>query len=61
MPVFQGQINEDGLLQLIVYIKSLSTPASTHGRQADAKQPPRGIHHEHDLTAPVTLESGPII
>jgi cytochrome c oxidase subunit 2 len=24
MPVFQGQISEDGLLQLIVYIKSLS-------------------------------------
>jgi cytochrome c oxidase subunit 2 len=28
MPVFQGQINEEGLLQLIVYIKSLSTPAA---------------------------------
>ncbi|MEO8126442.1 MAG: cytochrome c oxidase subunit II [Bryobacteraceae bacterium] len=27
MPVFQGQIAEDGLLQLIVYIKSLSPPA----------------------------------
>jgi cytochrome c oxidase subunit 2 len=26
MPVFQGQINEEGLLQLIVYIKSLSNP-----------------------------------
>ena len=26
MPVFQGQINEEGLLQLIVYIKSLSKP-----------------------------------
>jgi cytochrome c oxidase subunit 2 len=28
MPVFQGQVSEDTLLQLIVYIKSLSTPAS---------------------------------
>lgn len=27
MPVFQGQISEDGLLQLIAYIKSLSPPA----------------------------------
>jgi cytochrome c oxidase subunit 2 len=26
MPVFQGQIGEDGLLQLIAYIKSLSPP-----------------------------------
>ena len=26
MPVFQGQISEEGLLQLIVYIKSLSLP-----------------------------------
>jgi len=26
MPVFQGQIGEEGLLQLIVYIKSLSPP-----------------------------------
>jgi cytochrome c oxidase subunit II len=26
MPVFQGQISEEGLLQLIVYVKSLSTP-----------------------------------
>jgi cytochrome c oxidase subunit 2 len=36
MPVFQGQISEDGLLQLIVYIKSLSaSPAPT---KAAAKQ-----------------------
>jgi cytochrome c oxidase subunit 2 len=27
MPVFEGQINEDGILQLIAYIKSLSPPA----------------------------------
>ena len=26
MPVFQGQISEEGLLQLIAYIKSLSSP-----------------------------------
>ncbi|MCC6364061.1 MAG: cytochrome c oxidase subunit II [Bryobacterales bacterium] len=26
MPVFQGQISEEGLLQLIVYVKSLSQP-----------------------------------
>ena len=28
MPVFQGQISEEDLLQLIVYIKSLSMPPS---------------------------------
>ena len=28
MPVFEGQINEEGLLQLIVYIKSLSDTES---------------------------------
>jgi cytochrome c oxidase subunit 2 len=28
MPVFQGQISEEGLLQLIVYVKSLSTPVA---------------------------------
>jgi hypothetical protein len=28
MPVFQGQIGEESLLQLIVYIKSLSAPAN---------------------------------
>ena len=26
MPVFEGQIGEDGLLQLIAYVKSLSAP-----------------------------------
>lgn len=26
MPVFQGQIDEEGMLQLIVYIKGLSAP-----------------------------------
>lgn len=29
MPVFQGQIGEESLLQLIVYIKSLSAPSPT--------------------------------
>jgi len=29
MPVFQGQISEEGLLQLIVYIKSLSNAGAT--------------------------------
>ena len=29
MPVFEGQISEDGLLQLIAYIKSLSPPTLT--------------------------------
>ncbi len=31
MPVFQGQISEEQLLQLIVYIKSLSNPAAVTG------------------------------
>jgi cytochrome c oxidase subunit 2 len=44
MPVFQGQINEEGLLQLIVYIKSLSssTPPSagtSPGKAASPAQP----------------------
>jgi cytochrome c oxidase subunit 2 len=34
MPVFQGQINEDGLLQLIVYVKSLSVPAPANATKA---------------------------
>jgi cytochrome c oxidase subunit 2 len=37
MPVFQGQISEEGLLQLIVYIKSLSAhspPATNAAKQA---------------------------
>ncbi len=32
MPVFQGQISEEQLLQLIVYIKSLSNPAAVTGK-----------------------------
>jgi cytochrome c oxidase subunit II len=34
MPVFEGQISEDGLLQLIVYIKSLSPPAPAQAKPA---------------------------
>jgi cytochrome c oxidase subunit 2 len=37
MPVFQGQINEEGLLQLIAYIKSLSTPAPAAAKQVVKK------------------------
>jgi len=36
MPVFQGQIGEDGLLQLIVYIKSLSPPAPAPAKPSAA-------------------------
>jgi cytochrome c oxidase subunit 2 len=41
MPVFQGQINEDGLLQLIAYIKSLSThtPGKSGGAVAAKTSP----------------------
>ncbi len=28
MPSFQGQISEEGMLQLIVYIKSLANPSA---------------------------------
>jgi cytochrome c oxidase subunit 2 len=34
MPVFQGQIGEDGLLQLIAYIKSLSPPTPKPAKAA---------------------------
>ena len=34
MPVFEGQIGEEGLLQLIVYIKSLSPPAPLPAKSA---------------------------
>jgi len=41
MPVFQGQISEDSLLQLVVYIKSLSAPAPGQApaaaKRSDAK------------------------
>ncbi len=37
MPTFEGQISEEGLLQLIVYIKSLSTPDKPVAGQATGK------------------------
>jgi cytochrome c oxidase subunit II len=41
MPVFEGQINEDGLLQLIVYIKSLSIPAPSKSLLTQVTPPAR--------------------
>ena len=47
MPVFQGQISEEGLLQLIVYIKSLSPPAAC--RPLSQPHPlPNGVQNEYD-------------
>jgi cytochrome c oxidase subunit 2 len=37
MPVFQGQIGEDGLLELIAYIKSLSPATPSAAKAAAAK------------------------
>jgi len=43
MPVFEGQISEEGLLQLIVYVKSLSPPAASPAKPAApaAKRSPK--------------------
>jgi len=43
MPVFEGQIGEEGLLQLIVYVKSLSPPAASPAKPAApaAKRSPK--------------------
>ena len=43
MPTFQGLIGEEGLLQLIAYIKSLSppAPAGTAGSPAPSATPER--------------------
>jgi len=38
MPVFQGQISEEGLLQLIVYVKSLSSPGPAKAAAVAKKQ-----------------------
>jgi len=38
MPVFEGQISEEGLLQLVVYVKSLSPPAASPAKPAAAKR-----------------------
>lgn len=40
MPVFQGQISEEGLLQLTVYMKSLSAPIPPRAAAADNANPP---------------------
>ncbi|HXE89470.1 MAG TPA: cytochrome c oxidase subunit II [Terriglobales bacterium] len=44
MPTFQGQVSEEGLLQLVAYIKSLQTqtPAAAPGAPPAAAAPPRG-------------------
>jgi hypothetical protein len=34
MPTFQGQVNEEGVLQLIAYIKSLKIPESPERTKA---------------------------
>jgi len=39
MPSFQGQVSEEGLLQLIVYIKSLATPNAPGAAQSGAAAP----------------------
>ncbi len=41
MPSFQGQISEEGLLQLIVYIKSLATPKAPGVAETPAAAPRR--------------------
>lgn len=40
MPTFQGQISEEGLLQLIAYIKSLSLPQQENAPAANVSQTP---------------------
>ncbi len=39
MPVFEGQINEEGLIQLIAYIKSLAAPPASAATQAGTPSP----------------------
>ena len=41
MPTFQGQVSEEGLLQLIAYVKSLAKPEETAAPNAPA--PPQGM------------------
>jgi hypothetical protein len=38
MPVFQGQIGEEALLQLIVYIKSLSVPTNLSAQSSEVSR-----------------------
>jgi cytochrome c oxidase subunit 2 len=40
MPTFQGQISEEGILQLIVYIKSLAITGAPGAPQGGAGQAP---------------------
>jgi cytochrome c oxidase subunit 2 len=42
MPVFQGQISEEGLLQLIVYVKSLSTNTPAPKASTASTNPTKG-------------------
>jgi cytochrome c oxidase subunit 2 len=42
MPTFQGQVNEEGILQLIAFIKSLSNPRKRLSEAAAPTSPPRG-------------------
>jgi cytochrome c oxidase subunit 2 len=50
MPVFEGQINEEGLLQLIVYIKSLSdsnaAPVALRNNPAGAILPAQAVQKQ---------------
>lgn len=40
MPTYQGQLNEEEIVQLIGYIKSLEGGSETHDRAANAAEPP---------------------
>src|SRR5206468_2181105 len=42
MPVFQGQIGEDGLIQLVAYVKSLSPPNASGPNAAPTSAPVKG-------------------
>jgi cytochrome c oxidase subunit 2 len=43
MPTFQGQISEEGILQLIVYIKSLATLGAPGAPTASNAGPPSDV------------------
>ena len=58
MPVFQGQISEDGLLQLIVYIKSLSPSVPD---PATAAPSPKASTNEHRTSLSLRPKHAPII
>jgi cytochrome c oxidase subunit 2 len=48
MPSFQGQLSEEQLLQLVAYIKSLSTPKT---ETPTAKPPPPGAKPSATVTS----------